>query len=364
MIIPIFIMNRGCSRRCLFCNERMTAGERPQQITEAAFRETIRACLRSAGRKDGPVQIAFYGGTFTGMEQEEQRRLLELASPFLREGAIDGIRLSTRPDEIDAEGLDLLKAFGVTTVEVGAQSLDDEVLLRSERGHTAADAVRAVTLLRERGFETGIHLMAGLPGDSPDCFAQTIEKVIALRPDTVRIHPTLVLRDTALAEAFREGCYTPLTLAEAVDLCKNALKKLTNAGIPVIRLGLQTTRELEEPGAVVAGPFHPALRALVESAIFLEMAVSLLTAAGPGERAVTFALVPADVSNFLGQRRENIAALKERFNLADIRVTADPALPRHTLILTAGSRQLKTDWSDRITESRREDLHADGVRGI
>lgn len=362
MIIPIFIMNRGCSRRCLFCNERMTAGERPQQITEAAFRETIRACLRSAGRKDGPVQIAFYGGTFTGMEQEEQRRLLELASPFLREGAADGIRLSTRPDEIDAEGLDLLKAFGVTTVEVGAQSLDDEVLLRSGRGHKAADAVRAVTLLRERGFETGIHLMAGLPGDSPDCFAQTIEKVIALRPDTVRIHPTLVLRDTALAEAFREGRYTPLTLAEAVDLCKNALKKLTNAGIPVIRLGLQTTRELEEPGAVVAGPFHPAFRALVESAIFLEMAEALLAAADDGEAnmsgVVAFSLSPADLSNFLGRRRMNIAALKGRFGLDDVPVVPDPVLPRRTLVLTAGRRVLRTDWSGLITEKRREDLTA------
>ena len=280
MIIPIFLMNRGCPHRCLFCNERLTAGNRPERITEAAFTETVRTHLAGAGRKSGPVQIAFYGGTFTGMEREEQRRLLELAAPFLREGTVDGIRISTRPDGIDAEGLDLLRTSGVTTVEVGAQSLHDEVLLRSRRGHTAADTVRAVTLLREKGFETGIHLMAGLPGDSPDRFAETIDRVIALRPDMVRIHPTLVLRDTPLAEAFREGIYLPLGLADAVDLCKNALKALTAAGIPVIRLGLQTTRELEEPGAVVAGPFHPAFRSLVETALFLEMAAALLSSAG------------------------------------------------------------------------------------
>jgi len=359
MIIPLFIMNRGCPHRCLFCNERLTAGDRPERITEAAFSQTVRGYLDGARRKSGPVQIAFYGGTFTGMEYAEQRRLLELAAPFLREGAVDGIRISTRPDEINREGLALLEAFGVTTIEVGAQSLDDEVLLRSGRGHTAADTAHALTLLREGGFATGVHLMAGLPGDSRDRFTHTIERVIALGPDMVRIHPTIVLKDTPLADAFREGRYLPLTLAEAVEQGKNALKQLTAAGIPVIRLGLQTTRELEEPGAVVAGPFHPAFRTLVESVLLREMAASLLTAAGPGEERAVFALAPADVSNFPGQRRENITTLKERFLLTDIRVTADQALPRLTLILTAGGRTFQTDVCGGITESRTEYLHAE-----
>ncbi|MBU2226894.1 MAG: radical SAM protein [Proteobacteria bacterium] len=362
LIIPIFIMNRGCPHRCLFCNERLTAGDRPDHLSAAAFRETVRACLGSAGRKSAPVQIAFYGGNFTGMAREEQRRLLELAAPFLREGAVDGVRISTRPDNIDPDELAFLASSGVKTVEVGAQSLDDEVLSRSRRGHSSADAVRAVYLLKERGFETGAHLMVGLPGDSPDRFADTIAKVIALRPDMVRIHPTIVLRGTPLATDFREKRYIPLTLAEAVDLCKNALKKLTSAGIPVIRLGLQTTRELEEPGAVVAGPFHPAFRALVESAIFLEMAEALLAAADDGEAnmsgVVAFSLSPADLSNFLGRRRMNIAALKGRFGLDDVPVVPDPVLPRRTLVLTAGRRVLRTDWSGLITEKRREDLTA------
>ncbi|MEK7827721.1 MAG: radical SAM protein, partial [Thermodesulfobacteriota bacterium] len=204
MIIPVFLMNRGCPHRCLFCNERLTAGDRPERVTEAAFAETVRAHLVSAPRRGGPVQIAFYGGTFTGMEREEQRRLLDMAAPFLREGAVDGIRISTRPDGIDNEALDLFQTAGVTTVEVGAQSLHDGVLIESRRGHTETDTVRALTLLREKGFETGIHLMAGLPGDNPDRFAETIRKTIALRPDMVRIHPTLVLRDTALAQAFHQ----------------------------------------------------------------------------------------------------------------------------------------------------------------
>jgi hypothetical protein len=200
--------------------------------------------------------------------------------------------------------------------------------------------------------------MAGLPGDSRDRFAHTMERVIALGPDMIRIHPTIVLKDTPLADAFREGRYLPLTLAEAMEQGKNALKQLTAAGIPVIRLGLQTTRELEEPGAVVAGPFHPAFRTLVESALLREMAASLLTAAGLGGEKATFTLATADVSNFPGQRRENIIALKERFRLTDIRVTADQALPRLTLILTAGGRTFQTDVCGVINESRTEDLHA------
>ncbi len=357
MIIPFFLMNRGCPHRCMFCNERLTAGNLPESITDTSFAKTVRAYLGGAERKPGPVQIAFYGGTFTGMEQKEQRRLLDLAAPFLREGMIDGVRLSTRPDEIGSDELDLLAAFGVKTIEVGAQSLDDEVLLRAQRGHTAADTAQALFLLRERGLKTGIHLMAGLPGDNRDRFHRTIERVIALGPDMVRIHPTIVLRDTALAEAFREGRYLPLTLREAVEQCKDALRELTTAGIPVIRLGLQTTRELEAPGAVVAGPFHPAFRSLVESALLRDMAAALLTAAGAGEKTASFALAPADLSNFPGEHRGNIADLKERFGLADIRLTADPALPRLTLILKAGVRTLRTDTTGAVTGSSRDDLH-------
>jgi histone acetyltransferase (RNA polymerase elongator complex component) len=364
LIIPFFLMNRGCPHRCIFCNERLTAGDRPERITDAAFSETVRTHLAGMGRRSGPAEIAFYGGTFTGMKREEQRRLLELAAPFLREGTVDGIRISTRPDGIDAECLDFLRGSGVTTVEVGAQSLNDEVLLRSRRGHTAADTVRALPLLKERGFETGLHLMAGLPGDSPDRFAETVARVIALHPDTVRIHPTLVLRDTPLADAFRKGDYLPLGLADAVDLGKHALRALTAAKIPVIRLGLQTTRELEEPGAVVAGPFHPAFRTLVETAIFLEMAAALLETARQGDgfpstssaennagrMGARFALSAADISNFCGHRRESIATLKRRFHLAEIRITSDPALPRHTLVLTAGKRRLQTDLSGEVRE--------------
>lgn len=371
LIIPIFLMNRGCPHRCIFCNERLTAGDLPERVTAEAFTRTVREHLRrGARRKTGPVQIAFYGGTFTGMDPQEQRRLLELASPFLREGAVDGIRISTRPDGIDAKGLDLLKAWGVTTVEIGAQSLDDEVLLLAQRGHTARDIVRALGLLKGKGFSTGLHLMAGLPGDTPDRFAETVRRTIALRPDTVRIHPTLVLRGTRLAGAFREGIYRPLALDDAVRICRDALRALTAAGIPVIRLGLQTTRELEEPGAVVAGPFHPGFGSLVEASLCFEMASALLSAAGPdgdlhrwagtgreSPPVALFSLSPADVTGFSGPQRANIEALRSGFSLGAIRVHRDPALPRRTLILEMGETKLRTDCSGRI---RRILLHEKG----
>ncbi|MBM4314752.1 MAG: radical SAM protein [Deltaproteobacteria bacterium] len=229
MIIPIFIMNRGCPHRCLFCNEELVAENHPDRLEETGFRETVRTYLEAGRRRGGPVEIAFYGGTFTGMPREEQLHLLGLAASYLREGTVDHIRISTRPDEIDAAGLDMLQAFGVKTVEIGAQSLDDDVLRLSQRGHRAADTLRAMARLKERNFATGIHLMAGLPGDSPELFARTIDRVIALGPDTVRIHPTIVLRDTPLADAYRKGIYRPLTLTEAVTQCKEALKKLTSA---------------------------------------------------------------------------------------------------------------------------------------
>jgi hypothetical protein len=204
--------------------------------------------------------------------------------------------------------------------------------------------------------------MAGLPGDSPERFLKTVAHTIVLHPDTVRVHPTLVLRDTPLAEAFRRGDYLPLGLFEAVELAKQALRALAAAGIPVIRLGLQTTRELEEPGAVIAGPFHPAFRSIVEASLFLEMASALLSFAGgvdtvlqaspagsaAGPAAVRFTLSPADVSHFCGRRQENLASLKRRFGLGEIRIATDRGLPRGTLVFTDGKRRLQTDLAGRI----------------
>lgn len=347
MIIPIFIMNSGCPHRCIFCNENLTAGNHPAQTSADVFIETIETYLeRSSEGK--PVQIAFYGGTFTGMDMSEQKRLLDLAAPYVQSRKVDSLRISTRPDEIDAARLDFLKRSGVATVEIGAQSFDDAVLLQSRRGHTAEDSVRAIKLLKERGFTTGVHLMIGLPGDSRESFARTVEKTIALHPDTVRIHPTIVLRDTVLAQELRDKKYMPMPLEEAVELSKEALKKFTAAGIAVIRLGLQTTRELEEPGAVVGGPFHPAFRSLVEGAIFLEMAQRLLDRTVIEKNDVIFFASPVDVSRLTGLKRRNMEALKMNYRIEKIKVIADSSQKRGTLAIWEKDRKRTTDLSGNI----------------
>ncbi len=339
-IIPIFLPYRGCRQRCIFCNERIAAGGSQADVSEAALERAV--TLYSGKEKGGnrPVQIAFYGGTFTGMAREEQARLLQMAQPYLRDGRVESLRISTRPDEIDEDLPDFLRIYGVRTVELGAQSLDEGVLLQSRRGHTVQDVVSAVRRLREKGLEVGLHLMLGLPGDSPRSLAATLDRTIHLQPDTVRLHPTLVFRNTILATLYEEGKYLPLTLSEAVRQSLYSVLRLEKAGIPVIRLGLQTTPEMECPGNVVAGPHHPAFRSLVNARLFRDMAATLLSRTEPEGRTVTFLLSPRDVSDFRGQGSENLPCLEERFRPRAIRIAGDPDCPRGWLKLQVGDRSV------------------------
>ena len=336
LIIPIFIMHQGCPHRCIFCNQQKTVGPYPKDVSEAFFRQTVISHLQHIKKKPDQVQIAFYGGNFTGMAKQDQIRLLGYAKPFLEEGSVSAVRISTRPDCIDQERLDLLKGYGVQIVEIGAQSLVDDVLKRANRGHAARDVDAAVQMLKANGFEVGVHLMAGLPGDGPEGFACSVDRTIALQPKTVRIHPTLVLTGTRLAQDYRNGRYEPLSLDEAVLLCKSALLKFAAAGIPVIRIGLQTTPEMEKHGTVIAGPYHPAFRFLVESSIFFDRASSLLSTGDFQEKAVVFSVCPRDQSNLRGLRNENMRTLQKRFGLSGIRVSPDAAQPAGTLHVHCG----------------------------
>lgn len=345
LIIPIFVIYRGCPNRCVFCNEKKTAGDFPDIITESAFRETVHRYLNNTQRKADRTQIAFYGGNFTGIDRGYQTKLLKFAKPFIKKGLVDSIRISTRPDYIDSKGLDLLEGFHVRTVEIGAQSMVDEVLNLSNRGHSSADVRNAIKTLKERGFETGVHLMTGLPGDSRKGFEYTVDEIIALHPDTARIHPTIVFEDTALAESYSNGDYIPMTMDDAIEYCKYALIGFEKAGIPIIRLGLQTTRAMEEDGSIIAGPYHPAFRSLVEGAIFLDMATSLLEPVQTGGNGVTFVLSPGDVSNFRGLNNRNISTLKERFGLTEILVKTDPNQGRGTLVMATCGKIYKKQRS-------------------
>jgi histone acetyltransferase (RNA polymerase elongator complex component) len=332
-IIPIFVTYKGCSHRCVYCNVRITAGDCPESITGERIDHTVAQYLRTVKRHDDHIQIAFYGGSFTGMSTAYQEELLNRAEYHVHKGHAESIRISTRPDYIDDRSVALLQRYSVRTVEIGAQSMVDDVLERSRRGHDSRHVRRAVGLLKRSGFETGLHLMAGLPGDTPEGFRYTVDQVIALGPHMIRIHPTVVLAGTELADMYRHGDYTPLTLSEAVSLCGDALGKFEGAGIPVIRMGLQMTDKMERKGAIVAGPHHPSFRSLVQSSLLYERTGTLLKGTGIQGRGCTFRINPQDASDFRGKGNVNIELLKQRFHLPDIRIMTDRGQTRGTVAL-------------------------------
>jgi histone acetyltransferase (RNA polymerase elongator complex component) len=324
LIIPIFLPAIGCRERCLFCNQKAAIEGPP---SPSSIRNFIEASLIQIpyNKKPRGKQVAFYGGSFTAIHRDDQVRYLKEVQPFFASGLVDSIRISTRPDALDEETLFLLKEYGVKTVEIGVQSMMDEVLFLAHRGHRAEDTVSATLRLKQWGFEVGHQLMIGLPGDTCDRFLKTLDRVIELRPDFVRIHPTLVLRGAPLENLWREGTYSHLQLEEAVQWLKQGLVKLEDSSIRVARIGLQPTDELQRD--FLAGPYHPALRQLVDSAVFFEMATSLLQTSQKKGRAL-FLCHPKEISNLRGQKNENILRLKKHFKLGDIFIHGRQELPR------------------------------------
>ena len=311
--IPIFVPHKGCPFDCVFCNQRRITGS-INDVTAKTVTETIDAYLETIGdTKSAKIEAAFFGGSFTGIPIEEQTLLLSAACKYVKSGAINGIRLSTRPDYINTKILDNLKEYGVTTIELGVQSMDDEVLIKSGRGHTAEDVRCAARLIKEYGFTLGLQMMTGLPGDTNEKAIHTAEEIINLQPEIVRIYPTLTIKDTRLEEMYNTGEYTPQTVDEAVELCKTLLLMFESNGIDVIRLGLQSTDEICENGSVIAGPVHSSFGELVESAIYYDL---ILSAIGDSTNcSITVAVNDREVSKAVGNRRLNILKIKNERNI-------------------------------------------------
>lgn len=334
-------MNSGCPHRCIFCNQRITAGNFPQKITRDFFEAEVHSYLAWNKNKSRNAEIAFYGGSFTAIDADDQEELLSWAASFVRKGLVHSIRISTRPDYISGEHLPLLKKYGVTTVEIGAQSFVDEVLRFAQRGHDAGSVIGAVTLLKKNGFRTGLHLMAGLPGDTKEGFLYSVEKTVELDPDTVRIHPVVVFRDTVLAEEFQKGQYKPLEIAEAVELCRLAWEKLSAAGIRIIRMGVQITPEMEKEGSVLAGPVHPALGSLVLSSVFYHYMIELLKRISLPVGTLRFGLSPRDMSSFRGLNNMNISAIKKLYPDTNLIIESVTGQPRGTIsVMTDSGKSL------------------------
>ena len=267
-------------------------------------------------------QLAFYGGSFTAIPIHEQTALLAAAKAHLDRGDIDSIRLSTRPDAIDGAVLKRLAEYGVETVELGAQSMCEEMLRLAGRGHTAQDVENASRMIKAAGFRLILQMMTGLPGDSIERSVDTARRIIALEPDGVRIYPTVIVRDTALYDLWQAGRYKEHTVEDAVEYCARLVPLFEAAGIPVIRLGLNPTEELSS-GAAAGGAYHPALGELVKSRIMLQKAQALLAGVEPGSTVVLGVAAPK-LSQMIGQHRGNIAALCAQFGLAGLKVRPLP----------------------------------------
>ncbi|SMC46717.1 elongator complex protein 3 [Papillibacter cinnamivorans] len=314
-IIPIFIPHLGCPHRCVFCNQNSISGEQVP-VTPRTAAETLKAGLSKLGGES--AQAAFYGGSFTAIPAAEQEAFLQAVQPFLQSGKLTGLRVSTRPDCIDGETLARLRAGGVQTVELGAQSMDGEVLRMSRRGHTAEDTERAAGLVRAAGFRLILQMMTGLPGDSREKALETGRVLAALQPDGVRIYPAVVLRDTALFELWRRGEYEPQSVEAAAELCGELLEIFHEAGIPVIRTGLNPSEDLGG-GQAAAGAYHPALGEMARSRFLYQRAKRVLAGVPEGSDAV-LGVRREWVSPMIGQKRENIRKLQAEFGLHSLRV--------------------------------------------
>jgi radical SAM superfamily enzyme len=328
--IPIFISHEGCPNDCVFCNQRkITAKANAMTLPEVS--EQIQTYYSTLDDKTY-IEIAFFGGSFTGIDTGLQENYLKLAYEYKKAGKIQAIRLSTRPDYITRDILDRLKHYEVDTIELGVQSLEEEVLKASNRGHLVSDVYEAVRLIRAYGFRLGIQLMVGLPEDTKERAILSSKLTALLKPEFVRIYPTLVIKETELLELYKQGKYQPLSLETAVDWTKGMYQVFLTSQIPVIRMGLQPTDLIAEGKEVLYGPFHPAFRQLVESSYFLDYVRRMLSEHRviTDEPAVIKILCnPKDLSQVIGHKRRNLIELKSDY--PNIMIVADHSIKQMSL---------------------------------
>jgi histone acetyltransferase (RNA polymerase elongator complex component) len=323
----------SCPHQCVFCNQVSITGAKQRIATPAELRIQIREFLKYKKENRKPLQIAFFGGNFLGLKTEEIKSLLDSAAEFVRDGQVNGIRFSTRPDTINERSLNTIKDYPVSTVELGVQSMDDQVLALAGRGHSASDTVRAVEHLKERHFRIGLQMMVGLPGEDETGALTTTQRIVDLGPDFVRIYPTLVVANSRLAGWYKSGDYTPLSLEKGVNLVKKIYLKFIKEGIDVIRMGLQASEDLEDRATVLAGPYHPAFGHMVHCGIFLDKAISAIESANSLKETLTIFVNPRSISKMRGLNNSNIKMLQSRFQLTSLAVKPDASIPEDSLMI-------------------------------
>lgn len=330
-IIPIFIPHKGCPNDCIFCNQKKITA-RQAAVTGEDVKNTIETWLSTLEpRGVKTIEVAFFGGSFTGIPMEEQSAYLEIAKSYKDAGRIHKIHMSTRPDYINKEILDNLKAHDVDTIELGVQSLDDHVLAKAGRGHDASVVYESSRLIKEYGFELGIQLMIGLPGDSLEACIYSARETVKIGPSIARLYPTIVINDTELYNQYKRGEYTPLTQPEAIQRTKEMYKILDDAGINIIRVGLKSTDLINDgnDSEINGGTYHPAFRQLVEGEIAREHIESQLTAAGfdPSKKTkVDFFANRKSMSNLIGHKSKNKQYFLENYPYLDVLYRVDDLL--------------------------------------
>jgi histone acetyltransferase (RNA polymerase elongator complex component) len=337
LIIPLFIPHQGCPHRCTFCNQHTITGPPDGSLNRLKLSAIVDRFLGYRRRGHGIIQIAFFGGNFLGLPPDRVRHHLAAASAYVRQGAVDNLRFSTRPDTISPATLELIRTYPVRTVELGVQSMDDGVLAAARRGHWAADTIQAVRRLKAAGYEIGLQIMTGLPDDTPAKATATVEAIIDLQPAFVRIYPTLVIAGSPLAADYQAKRYRPAPLSASLDLVARLWLRLTAAGIRVVRMGLQDNPAMIDRAQRLAGPYHPAFGELVRGRIFRAMAHAALKRSPGTNGRLVVRVNPRRVSVMTGPHRQNLLRLQKTFGLDNLRVKGDATLAPNQL--TVDNRQ-------------------------
>ncbi|MDL2314641.1 radical SAM protein [Bacteroidales bacterium OttesenSCG-928-C19] len=306
--IPVFVPELACPNRCTYCNQHLISGQLQMPAREEIV-EKIETYLATFPA-NAHVEVGFFGGNFTGIETEIQESLLQIVQPYIRQGKIHAIRLSTRPDYIDEERLMLLKNYGVKTIELGVQSTDNEVLSLTNRGYDTQCVEKASNLIRAFGFDLGLQMMIGLPGDTKEKSIQTAKKIIELGASQTRIYPTLVIEGTELAAQFLKGEYKPLSLEEAIDRTKEILLLFEKHNVTILRVGLHPTEGFISGKDFLAGPFHVSFKELVLTEIWHDLLKDI-----PADKSKEIIIeVPEKELNYaVGYQGKNKKFLEERF---------------------------------------------------
>ena len=317
-IIPIFVPHLGCPNDCIFCNQKTISGQK-DSMTKDKAKKIIDNYLANVDTSDGKIEIAFFGGSFTAIDEQKQEELLQVAYEYIENGKVEDIRISTRPDAINKQILKRLKKYKVKTIELGVQSANDYILHRANRGHNFDDVRKASKLIKRYGFKLGHQMMVGLPESTKIDELNTAKELIKLKPKMVRIYPVLIVKNTKLEEEYNKGVYEPLPLVQAVEICKELVRMFVNKKIDVIRVGLQNTDEITEPtennSQVVAGPYHPAFRQLVESGLWYDSIVSKIKKLNVKVKEVEVTVNPLDSNNVIGHKKENVIKLKDLYDV-------------------------------------------------